>query len=276
MSSTTQPSMSTEPKLLATVKDLVENATTTIADVLSTTTEAFTGINVENGTTSANNIFGNISSAITTSSAGLTDSIIANQTVTEAVLNQETVTGDIFVSVSSNISVITPGIDTDQSASQTTISDILTSLSSNITSDSPGINTNQTFTDAITESIFDTESTASDIITSLSSNISTGSSELTSKEVDTTVSSVFSNVTESFAKNVTGVFTTTYSNVTDTYDHDDVTSTNDVVIYVILGLLIALLIIIVIISYIFCKKCKGQYSKSGDYYITQYTSSTTC
>lgn len=274
ISSSTESTMfpSTEPKLLATIRD-----------VSTSTAEAVTRAFVENTKTTINNTLSSISSAITSPSVGLADSTGSNQTVTETVLNKENIGRDIFVTVSSNISVITPSIDTDQSASQTTINDILTSISSNITSDTPrittAIGTNQTLTDAITESILNTETIATDILTSVSSSISeisTSSNETTTEEVSSTISSVVSNVTESIVDNVTEIFTTTCANVTETLDNDDITGSNDIVVYVILGIIIALLIIIIVISYVFCKKCKSHYSKSGDYYITQYTNTTSC
>lgn len=108
--------------------------------------------------------------------------------------------------------------------------------------------------------------TAPNIETTIKDLVSTSS---TTEERSSTFSSIVSDVTN----NITDLLTTTTKSDTtdDPYPINEDDNMNDIVVYIIVGLVIALLIVIIIIVYFYCKKCKNRHPKSGDYYVSQYT-----
>lgn len=202
------------------------------------------------------------SSIASASTLGFTDTIAPNQTSTTTMFNPRDWAEKMLTTLSSYFSPVTPSIEGDQKASQEPTDGFWTSNITSVTSATPASDTDQIITDTVYANTID-------INTTLMSDIS----ETVTPSVDslptTTISNIMKNITQSIVDNVTDI-TTTDSQYNDELYYDN----DDILIYVILGIVIALLIVIIIISYVFYKKCKSGYSKSGDYYITQYTTGT--
>lgn len=178
---------------------------------------------------------------------------------------------------------------TDNNIIRTIISDTVSPSSYNFTG---SFINDETFTK--TEDIFSTPSTTANAETSLSDLLTTYTSETrnnfttdsttdvsyttgiseSANNENTTFRSIVSDVTST----ITDLFTTTTRSETTGHEHQnkDAENMNDITLYVIVGLVIGLLIVSIIIFYFYCKKYKNGPSKSGDYYVSQYTNTTNC